>query len=154
MRITTKGRYAMLAITNLALNKSGKPKAIKIIAAEEEISPEFLEQIFFKLKKKGIIDSVRGPGGGFLISKDPSTITIKMIFDAVEEGLELTPCTSCDDLGVSVCQNSSSCLMHDIWVEANDHVNSFFTKNTLQSIIDRSTDKKLQELLVGADVTL
>ena len=161
MRITTKGRYALRAMTNLALSSSGKPKAIKTIAAEEDISPEFLEQIFFKLKKAGIIDSVRGPGGGFILSQDPQTISVKAIFIAVDEGLDLTPCTSCNDEPPEVaCDRIDDCLVHDIWKEASNHIGNFFEGISLQRIVNdnkakpSADTKKLAELVEGKSVLI
>lgn len=156
MRITTKGRYALRAMTNLAITANGKPKAIKTIAAEEEISPEFLEQIFFKLKKAGIIDSVRGPGGGFMISASPESITVRDIFLAVDEGLDITPCTACNDKDMVDCGRSDICLTHDVWKEASQHINQFFENINLQSIMDaaHSKESKLNALMKGEKVNL
>ena len=161
MRITTKGRYALRAMTNLALSSIGKPKAIKTIAAEEDISPEFLEQIFFKLKKAGIIDSVRGPGGGFILSLDPASISVKAIFIAVDEGLDLTPCTSCNDEPPEVaCDRIDDCLVHDLWKEASNHISRFFEGISLQRIVNDNRakpsgdTKKLAEMVAGKSVLI
>src|SRR5690606_4336781 len=111
-------------------------------AAEENISPEFLEQIFFKLKKAGIIQSVRGPGGGFILHREPSTITAREIFEAVDEGLDLTPCTAvngCAD--EEPCERSSQCLVFNVWKEASDHILAYFGGITLQSILDKYPDR-------------
>lgn len=135
MRITTKGRYALRAIANLAMADSDRPIPIKQIAADEDVSPEFLEQIFFKLKKSGIISSVRGPGGGFLLEQDPSEISVKNIFDAVGEGLEITPCTSqagCDRNRDGV----GDCVVRDVWQEASEYIVGYFERLTLQRVID------------------
>ncbi len=142
MRITTKGRYALRAITNLAATYNGKPRPIKRIAADEDISPEFLEQIFFKLKKAGIINSVRGPGGGFLLDRDPSMISVKDIFLAVDEGIDLTPCTTCnptndDDL----CERMDHCLVYSIWQEASDYIINYFDNISLQTVLDKNEDR-------------
>lgn len=145
MRITTKGRYALRAMTNLALSEKGKPKAIKTIAAEEDISAEFLEQIFFKLKKAGIIGSVRGPGGGFTLSAEPGDISVKDIFIAVEEGLDLTPCTSCSDEEPEIaCPRADDCLVHGLWQEASDHVSQYFGGVTLKRLVDDNLAKRLK----------
>lgn len=133
MRVTTKGRYALRAITNLALTGSDKPVPIKQIAAEEQISPEFLEQIFFRLKKTGIISSVRGPGGGFMLNRDPEEISVKDIFEAVGEGLQITPCT-----GEGDCERSEDCSVHDVWQEASDVIVTYFADLTLKNIMDRN----------------
>ena len=136
MRVTTKGRYALRAMTNLAMADTDRPVPIKRIASEEEISPEFLEQIFFKLKKSGIISSVRGPGGGFTLEKDPADVSAKDIFEAVGEGLEITPCTGEDD-----CDRKDVCLVHDVWQEASAHIVSYFEKLTLNKIMAMNKDK-------------
>ena len=144
MRVTTKGRYALRAITNLALAASDRPVPIKQIASEEDISPEFLEQIFFKLKKAGIINSVRGPGGGFTLERDPGDITVKEIFDAVGEGMEITPCTGEDD-----CDRQDICLVHEVWKEASSHIVGYFERLTLARVIDICREKSLDSVISG-----
>jgi len=94
MRLTTKGRYGVRAVVNLAAKEQNLPVPISLIAKEEELSPEFNEQIFFKLKKAGLIRSIRGPKGGFVLNQNPSEITIKTILDAVGEPLYPAPCTN------------------------------------------------------------
>lgn len=148
MRVTTKGRYALRAITNLAMAASDRPVPIKQIAGDEEISPEFLEQIFFKLKKSGIISSVRGPGGGFSLEKDPADISAKDIFDAVGEGLEITPCTGEDE-----CDRKDVCLVHDVWQEASVHIVGYFERLTLQKIMEMNREK-VDDLMSGKELSL
>lgn len=135
MRITTKGRYALKAILYLAANGQGTPISIKEISAVQKISPEFLEQLFFKLKKSAIISSVRGPGGGFSLNKPLEEVTVKQVFDAVGEGLDLTPCTSCSD-DSPVCTESEECLSYDVWKAAADQIQGYFGTLTLRMIID------------------
>ncbi len=149
MRVTTKGRYALRAITNLAMADTDKPIPIKQIAGDEEISPEFLEQIFFKLKKSGIISSVRGPGGGFVLEKDPSDVTVKDIFDAVGEGLEITPCT-----GEDGCEREDICLVHDVWKEASVHIISFFENLTLRKVMEMNNGKALDQIVSGKEFSV
>ena len=120
MRITTKGRYALRAVLYLAKSNQDKPISIKQIAQEEQISPEFLEQIFFKLKKTDLIRSVRGPGGGFILNRPIDQITVKALFDAVGEGLDLTPCTACDS---DPCVRAEECVAHDVWQEVSQKIN-------------------------------
>ncbi|TVR30677.1 MAG: Rrf2 family transcriptional regulator [Spirochaetaceae bacterium] len=141
MRVTTKGRYALRAITKLAMHNSPKPMPIKRIAADEDISPEFLEQIFFRLKKSGIISSVRGPGGGFVMNRDPAEVSVKEIFDAVGEGIDLTPCTAYDDDGQGHCVREDYCVVHDVWQEASRHIIDYFGSLTLQQVVERGHDK-------------
>lgn len=135
MRITTKGRYALKAMIYLAVNGRGVPISIKEISAVEKISPEFLEQLFFKLKKSSIITSVRGPGGGFSLDRALDQVTVKDIFDAVGEGLDLTPCTSCNE-DTPVCTEADECLSYDVWRAAADQIQNYFGTLTLQMIID------------------
>jgi len=135
MRITTKGRYALKAILYLAVNGTGTPISIKEISAVQKISPEFLEQLFFKLKKSAIISSVRGPGGGFTIAKPLEEVTVKHVFDAVGEGLDLTPCTSCNE-DTPVCTEIDECLSYDVWKAAADQIQGYFGTLTLKMIID------------------
>jgi len=149
MRVTTKGRYALRAITNLALTGSDKPVPIKQIAGDEEISPEFLEQIFFRLKKTGIISSVRGPGGGFMLDKAPEDISVKDIFDAVGEGLEITPCTGEED-----CVRQDTCSVHDVWQEASDVIVGYFEGLTLRRIMDMNKSPALDKMMSGQDFSV
>jgi len=135
MRVTTKGRYALKAMLYLAVNGNGSPISIKEIAAGEKISPEFLEQLFFKLKKSSIISSVRGPGGGFSICRPLDQITVKDVFNAVGEGMDLTPCTSCND-DVPVCNEIDECLSYDVWKAAAERIQSYFGTLTLKMIVD------------------
>jgi len=135
MRITTKGRYALKAILYLAVNSTGSPISIKEISAVQKISPEFLEQLFFKLKKSGIISSVRGPGGGFTLARTLEEVTVKHIFDAVGEGLDLTPCTSCNE-DTPVCTEVDECLSYDVWKAAADQIQGYFGTLTLRMIVD------------------
>jgi len=93
MRITTKGRYGLRAVASLAMSTHTRPVSINTIASGENVSSEFLEQIFYKLKKAGVIRSIRGPGGGFVLARKPEEITVKDILEAVGEMGGLTPCT-------------------------------------------------------------
>lgn len=142
MRITTKGRYAVRAITLLAQMTKGTdtPLSIRKISELEDISPEFLEQIFFKLRKKDIITSVRGPGGGFKLNKEPSEISIAELFDAVEEGLYLTPCIHEADTS---CKRSSDCIVEALWNNSYQHFRNYFEMTTLQDVIDGKYQKPL-----------
>ncbi len=150
MRITTKGRYALRAMANLALSASDRPKPIKTIAAEEDISPEFLEQIFFKLRKSGIISSVRGPGGGFLLDRDPATISAREIFEAVGEGLEITPCSQAREDGTYDCEKTDECVVHDVWREASDYITGYFEHLTLAKVLENQKDPDYEPVLSGS----
>lgn len=134
MRITTKGRYALRACLALAkLGQDGTPVSIRELSGYEEISPVFLEQIFFKLRKAGIISSVRGPGGGFRFAKSLEETNLKAIIEASDENVELTPCTG----GKDGCNRDSECLAHTVWLEATALLNDYLENTSLQSLKDR-----------------
>ncbi len=140
MRRTTKGRYAVRAIIQLAKATNDKPISIRKISELEDISPEFLEQIFFKLRKKGIITSVRGPGGGFRMERKPAEISIAEIFDAVEEGLYLSPCIYGADTS---CKRQSDCIVEALWNNSYLHFRHYFEITSLQDVLDGKYQKKL-----------
>lgn len=145
MRITTRGRYALRAIIALArLSQEGEAVSITRLSEEEGISSVFLEQIFFKLRKAGLVESVRGPGGGFRFSKPLEEITIREILDAAGENLELTPCTQKKQ---GICPNLNDCKAYEIWAEATRRVNDYFSSITLGSLF--SSDERLSTPLQG-----
>ena len=140
MRITTKGRYAVRAIVQLAKQGTDKPVSIRKISELENISAEFLEQIFFKLRKNGVIGSVRGPGGGFVLSRDTSDISIAEIFDAVGEGLILTPCVHDS---TDLCDRMDKCIVNQLWENSYLHFRGYFEKTTLEDVIVGNFQKAL-----------
>jgi len=154
MRVTTKGRYALRAITKLALEGGDKPLPIKKIAEDEDLSPEFLEQIFFRLKKAGTISSMRGPGGGFAMKQDPESITVKAIFDAVGEGLELTPCTSYQGDGAGECVRKDECLVHDMWEEVSEHIIQYFESLTLKNVMEKNSLQEYTGVVDGQQASV
>lgn len=135
MRITTKGRYGLRAVINLAMATHNRPVAISLIANEENVSSEFLEQIFYKLKKAGIIRSVRGPGGGFVLERKPRQVTVKDILDAVGETRGLTPCTL---RRRTLCERPDPCPAHEVWEGLQERISDYLTSVTLQDIIERN----------------
>mgnify|MGYP006278349153 FL=1 len=98
------------------------------------------------------MSSVRGPGGGFKLAHAPSEINAEQIFEAVGEGLEITPCVECRTQGLRECSHKEACLVHDIWMEAYEHISSYFRSLTLQRIIDRAGDRGLNELISTGEV--
>lgn len=140
MRITTKGRYAVRAIVQLALQGNEKPVSIRKISEIENISAEFLEQIFFKLRKGGIINSVRGPGGGFRLERKAEEITIAEIFDAVGEGLLLSPCV---EDSPETCERFSECIVKQLWNNSYLHFRGYFEKTTLKDVLTGNFRKTL-----------
>ena len=152
MRLTTKGRYGVRAIVNLASAYANRPISIKKIAEEEGISPEFLEQIFFKLKKKGIISSVRGPGGGFILNKKTAEISIKDILEAVGETTFPTPCTYPDDW--EACSRKENCIMSKTWQTFSDMINGYLGKLTVKDILDESGVRYYEGIETGQNFSI
>jgi len=134
MNITTRGRYALRASLALAkLGRDGKPVSISNLSEEENISPVFLEQIFYKLRKAGIVTSIRGPGGGFCFAKSLNELTVKQVLDAAGENLEIT---FCDKTGDN-CDKIGQCLCHYVWLEVNQLVHNYFNNISLSSILEK-----------------
>jgi len=134
MNITTRGRYALRA--SLALAKqgaNGEPVSINSLSEKENISSVFLEQIFFKLRKAGIVNSIRGPGGGFCFAKSLDELTVKQILEAAGENLDLTFCDKTNDN----CERIGQCLSHCVWVDVNQLVKNYFNNITLSSILKK-----------------
>ena len=137
MRITTRGRYALRSILALAkINGGASPVSINQLSELENISSVFLEQIFFKLRKAGLVSSVRGPGGGFYFAKPLDKITVKQILDAAGEDLNITFC----DKRTEDCERIGECICHRVWIEVNDVVNAFFAGLTLSSVLEKYGD--------------
>jgi Rrf2 family iron-sulfur cluster assembly transcriptional regulator len=115
------------------LGKDGSPVSINNLSEQEQISSVFLEQIFFRLRKAGIVSSVRGPGGGFCFAQPLDKVTIKEILDAAGEDLEAVSC----DKHTKNCDRIGACLSHQVWTDVTDLVNNFFKNVTLASIIEK-----------------
>ncbi len=137
MRITTRGRYALRASIAMArMTLDGGPVSIRQLSEREDISPVFLEQIFYKLRKAGIVDSVRGPGGGFKFSRALSILTVKEVLDAAGESLTMAPCGE----DHSECKRKNDCVSHAVWAEATSLVNDYFSNLTIDAILRKYTD--------------
>jgi Rrf2 family iron-sulfur cluster assembly transcriptional regulator len=133
MRLTTKGRYGVRAVLNLAAHNQNHPTSISQISREEDLSPEFLEQIFFKLKKAGVIRSIRGPKGGFVLNWKPSEVTIKAILDAVGESVNPTPCTKVTS---APCPRKKDCALAPVWNEFNEVIEKHLDGISIKDIIE------------------
>lgn len=138
MRITTKGRYALRAMIALAhLSKNGEIISISSLSEAEDISAVFLEQIFFKLKQSGIIKSIRGPGGGFSFNRPLDSISIREIFEASGEEMEVLPC----DRQHNNCDRCSECISHTVLVSVTDTINNYLDKLSLQMVLENKQFK-------------
>lgn len=135
MRITTKGRYALRAVLRLAMDEQGKPISIRVLSETEDISAEFLEQIFFRLRKAGLISSTRGPGGGFKLDRKLSDISVAEVFDAVGEEMHFAPCTKDDSELEEPCDRQNFCHVHEFWEHTYDIFQNYFRTVTLEDLI-------------------
>lgn len=132
MRTTNRGVYALKAILALAAGSSKEnPLALHVIAKNEKISAEFLQQIFFKLRKAGIIAAYRGPGGGFYLLKDSDEISVLNVLEAAGESLEIAPCASRRDGGEPSCSDFEGCSAGQFWTSLEKEIKSFASSRTL-----------------------
>ena len=133
MRLTNKGRYAVQALADLARVKGEKPTNLTEISLRQGISISFLEQIFLKLKKRNLVKSCRGPNGGYSLTRSPEQIKISNIIDAVDEKVKTVACKKDSKKGCN--GKSMKCITHNLWDDLENHINSFFEKNTLNDIL-------------------
>ncbi|MES2918396.1 MAG: Fe-S cluster assembly transcriptional regulator IscR [Pseudomonadota bacterium] len=132
MRLTTKGRYAVTAMLDLALNAQHDPVSLADISERQSISVSYLEQLFSKLRRGGLVSSVRGPGGGYQLARDGATIFIAQIIDAVDESVDATRCGGKGD-----CQQGVTCLTHELWSDLSEQLHTFLAAISLQALMDR-----------------
>jgi Rrf2 family transcriptional regulator, iron-sulfur cluster assembly transcription factor len=139
MRLTTKGRYAVTAMLDLALNSTQGPITLADISKRQGISLSYLEQLFSRLRKKALVDSARGPGGGYRLSRDAHQIPVADVITAVDEHVDATRCQ-----GKQNCQDSNECLTHELWVDLSGQIHEFLSKISLGELVDRSHDRPHQ----------
>jgi len=146
MKLGTKGRYAVMAVVDLAKHGSDKPISLSEISERQEISLSYLEQLFAKLRRGTIIHSCRGAAGGYTLARESSKITIAEIVSAAEEPLRLTRCSKGNTNG---CMgNNSRCLTHHLWEDLSDHIYDFLQAITLQDVLDRNMKKTVFPFLL------
>ena len=135
MKLTTKGRYAVMAMADLALFKDKGPISLTEISLRQNISLAYLEQIFLKLKNKKLVKSVRGAKGGYVLERSPEEIKISNIISAVDEEVKMLNCKKDSKKG---CNNKSSkCITHNLWDQLDQHINNFFEKVKLQDLVKK-----------------
>ena len=144
MKLTSKGRYAVMAMADIANNNVKRPTSLSEISLRQGISLSFLEQLFLRLKKNNLVQSSRGPKGGYVLSRAPEEIKLSNIINAVDEKIQTIKCKRESKKG---CNGKSiKCITHDLWDDLEIHINSFFEKNTLKDIIYRVDKRKQREL--------
>lgn len=135
MKLSTKGRYAVMALVDLAANDAGRPIALAEIADRQEISLSYLEQLFAKLRRGGIVTSVRGPGGGYQLAHAAEETRISDIILAVDEPIRATRCQPGQPFG---CRgNQSRCMTHDLWEELGNQIYLFLSSVTVADVVSR-----------------
>ena len=131
MRLTTKGRFAVTAMVDLALRDSAGPVTLAEISSRQKISLSYLEQLFGKLRRHSLVDSVRGPGGGYRLGRDIGRISVADIILAVDEPIDATQCA-----GKENCRDEQKCLTHDLWATLNDHIFGYLESVTLRQLVE------------------
>ena len=144
MKLTSKGRYAVMAMADLANTKDKQTTNLTEISLRQGISISFLEQIFFKLKKNNLVRSSRGPTGGYSLARSPEEIKLSSIIDAVDEKVKTVGCKKESKKGCT--GKSIKCITHDLWDDLETHINNFFEKNTLKDIIYRVSKNQQKEI--------
>ena len=144
MRLTTKGRFAVTAMLDLALNATDGPVALAGISERQRISLSYLEQLFGKLRRRQLVESVRGPGGGYYLARPAAELSVADIVRAVEEPIDSTQCG-----GRENCHDNQRCMTHDLWEELNTTVYGFLAGVKLSHLVDRQRTKPVS-LVRGA----
>ena len=132
MRLTTKGRYAVTAMLDLAFHSQTRPVTLTEIATRQTISLSYLEQLFARMRKAGMVKGVRGPGGGYTLSRDVYQINIAEIIEAVDEAVDSTKCG-----GKANCQNEQPCLTHDLWMGLSEQIRDYLKQISLGQLLER-----------------
>ena len=130
MRLTTKGRYAVTAMLDIALHADDGPVSVAEIADRQGISASYLEQLVGRLKRSDLLASHRGPGGGYVLGRDANSINVSQVVSAVGEGVDATRCG-----GSANCQEGHMCLTHDLWVALSAEIDSFLQGITLEALV-------------------
>lgn len=144
MRLTTRGRFAVTAMLDLALHqKTEEPVSLAAISAREGISQSYLEQLFAKIRKHRLVVSARGPGGGYQLRGSAGDISIAQIINAVDDELDATQCG-----GYGNCKNSGACNTHELWVKVNDHLAQFFESIKLSDLVEQFNRNQRGEMVL------
>ena len=144
MKLTSKGRYAVMAMADLAKSNIKKPTSLAEISLRQGISVSYLEQLFLKLRKNNLVQSVRGPLGGYVLTKYPEQIKLLSIINAVDEKIKTVKCKKESKKG---CNGKSiKCIAHNLWDDLEAHINKFFEDNTLSDILFKEVRDISKEL--------
>src|SRR5471032_1794634 len=131
MRLKTKGRFAVAELVDIAMSQDIRPVTLAAISKRQKISLSYLEQLFGKLRRRALVDSVRGPGGGYRLARDMTQISVADIILAVDETLDSTLCG-----GMENCRDDNKCITHNLWADLNQHIFTFLGAVTLRQLVD------------------
>ena len=140
MKLTSKGRYAVMALVDLARFDNINPVSLRDISLRQGISLDYLEQIFSKLKKNEIVKSIRGTQGGYVLNKNPNDIKLTNIFNAVDEKVKTVQCKKESKRGCN--GKATKCITHNLWDELEIHINTFFENKSLEDLIKNSNETR------------
>jgi Rrf2 family iron-sulfur cluster assembly transcriptional regulator len=136
MRLTTKGRFAVTAMIDLAMRNGEGPVTLADISDRQKISLSYLEQLFGKLRRKGLVSSVRGPGGGYNLARQTPEVSVADIIVAVDEPIDATQCG-----GKENCKDEQKCITHDLWTDLNKHIFDYLGAVKLSDLVAKQTKK-------------
>jgi Rrf2 family iron-sulfur cluster assembly transcriptional regulator len=149
VKLSTKGRYAVMAMVDLARHAQAKPVSLSDIAARQEISLSYLEQLFARLRRAELVKSVRGPGGGYRLARTSADTRVSEIILAVDEPIKATRCT---EMGASGCRaDRSKCLTHDLWEELGNQIHLFLNSVSLSDVLERKLTTRIIEAPAAAN---
>jgi len=140
MKLTSKGRYAVTAMLDIAIHEGSGPITLAEISERQDISLSYLEQLFAKLRRKGLVNSSRGPGGGYRLASEPQDITVRQIIVAVDENIDTRKCG-----GKNNCQNGEGCLSHCLWQDLSNMIEEFLDEINLASLVKRKEAREVME---------
>lgn len=144
MKLTTKGKFAVTALLDIAIHadNNDRPISLASISERQNISLSYLEQLFVKLRRKNVVKSYKGPGGGYLLARDLSKINITEIIQAVDESMDARTCR-----GSKNCHDQHKCLTHDLWDGLTNHMYSYLDQVTLGDLINKNEAKSVQKIV-------
>ena len=145
MRLTTKGRFAVTAMIDLALRQHSGPVTLAAISQRQNISLSYLEQLFGKLRRHELVDSVRGPGGGYTLARSARHMTVADVVFAVDEPLDATSCGGKENCDIGRNGHSGKCMTHDLWATLSRKMVEYLDSVTLQDLVDQQRMRQLRE---------
>ena len=152
MRLTTKGRYAVTAMLDLTIHATESPVPLADISQRQGISLSYLEQLFARLRRQGLVKSARGPGGGYRLNRQPDDITVVEVLNAIDEKIDTTRCGGKGD-----CQDGQACLTHDLWFDLSKQISDFLSQISLGELVQRRTIREVsarQDAMTARPVTM